>query len=215
MPQFPHPGGLCASVSPPRGGSRPQFPHPGGLRASVSPPQEGSGPQFPHPTADAGWIRLGPAQDLIQQHRPGAVRGRGTHSHPPALPGAVTGQGGTHGRPAPGQLLREGGVPTTHPLMPPKVALGTRFGPELRYGFCTCVPTRGPPVSSPSRAPKNTKYRSGVCTRAPCVWAHGGAEGGTRRGCGEQSVGTQNGWREGMEVCAGCHTRGSGYLGVG
>lgn len=91
---IPHPGeGSVSQFSHSKGGSVPQFPIPGG-----------SGPQFPYPTADAGWIRLGPAQDLIQQYRSGAVRGRGAPSHPAALPGVVTGQRGTHGNPGPGQL---------------------------------------------------------------------------------------------------------------
>lgn len=176
-PQFPQPGGLCASVSPPRGGSGPQFPHPGGLRASVSPPQEGSGPQFPHPTADAGWIRLGPAQDLIQQHRSGAVRGRGTHSHPPAFPGAVTGQGAPTDALPPDSCEAKAGCPRPTPRAPQSgLRDPLRTGASLRLLYM-CPHPWLPPVSSPSRAPKNTKYRSGVCTRVSCVWAHGAGGG--------------------------------------
>lgn len=101
---FSTPRGAPCLSCPPRGAPGLSFLTTGGFQASVSQSQEGSGPQFPHPTANARWIRLGAAQDLIQQHRSGAVRELGGTLASLSLPGAVTRQRSTHGHPTPEQL---------------------------------------------------------------------------------------------------------------
>lgn len=80
--------------SPPREAPDLSFPSTGGLWASISPPHSECQMDLtrsrsrPHPAAPIGSCK----------------RMGGAPSHPPALPGAVTGQGATHGHPTPEQL---------------------------------------------------------------------------------------------------------------
>lgn len=64
--------------------------HPGGLwllRASVSPPGGWGGLADPALTAaNVGRFRLRPTEDIVRQHRHGAVTGRGGHPRPPTPP---------------------------------------------------------------------------------------------------------------------------------